>query len=344
MNLQAKFVMKPLSDQQRLYLIESDQLYRAWREVMWRQHDYKYGMRWKFVSNKEYLIRLMNARGDGRSLGVRNSETEEIYRQFMAGKELNQEKYLGLGEKIKTQKRLNRALRLGRMPSVIGDILIALDQVQALSDFRVVGTHALFAYEALAAVEFKIELLASGDVDLLYDNRRSLSIVAKKMDNQGLLGLLKKVDKSFEIKTFERFRAVNKDGFMVDMITQDRGMHVAKPEAITAGDFELVEVPNLEWLVNAPKINQVAISANGQPVMMPVPDPRAFAIHKAWLSKQPDREPAKKTRDLGQAVMLFALLQEYLPNFPMDQQQMKYFPRDVVKKALRDLNFHLNQV
>jgi hypothetical protein len=152
------------------------------------------------------------------------------------------------------------------------------------------------------------------------------------------------VDKSFELKTFERFRAVNKDGFMVDMITQDRGMHFPKQEAILAGDFELVEVPNLEWLINAPKINQVAISANGQPVMMPVPDPRAFAVHKAWLSNQPDREPAKKSRDFGQAAMLYALLQEYLPNYSMDQHQMKYFPKDVVEKALHDLNFHLNQV
>jgi hypothetical protein len=28
----------------------------------------------------------------------------------------------------------------------------------------------------------------------------------------------------------------------------------------------------------------------------------------------------------------------------MDQDQMKYFPKDVVEKALFDLNFHLNQV
>jgi hypothetical protein len=336
--------MKPLSDQQRLYLIESDQLYRAWREVLWRQHDYKYGMRWKTVNDKDYLIRLTNAKGGGRSLGVRSPATEDIYQQFMAGKELNQEKYKGLEEKLKTQKRLNRALRLGRMPTVIGDILVALDEVQALNDFRVVGTHALFAYEALAAVEFKIDLLASGDIDLLYDNRKSLSVVAKKMDNQGFLGLLKRVDKSFEIKTFERFRAVNKDGFMVDLITQDRGMLHAKQEAMVAGDFELVEIPNLEWLINAPKITQVAISASGQAVMMPVPDPRAFAVHKAWLSNQPDREPVKKTRDFGQAAMLYALLQEYLPNYPMDQHQMKYFPKDVVEKSLHDLNFHLNQV
>lgn len=335
--------MKPLSDQQRLHLVESEQLYRAWREVVWRQQEYKYGMRWKSVNGKEYLVRFMNARGDGRSLGVRSVQTEKVYEQFYEGKNLANEKYLGLSEKVKMQTRLNKALRLGRMPTVIGDILLVLDKVHALDDFRVVGTHALFAYEAMAAVEFKIELLASGDVDLLYDNRRSISVVAKKIDGQGLLGLLKKVDKTFEIKDFERFRAVNKDGFMVDMITQDRGMNYTRPKPLVDEDFEFVEVPNLEWLVNSPRIDQVVISANGQPVMMPVPDPRAFAVHKAWLSKQKEREPVKKSRDFNQAAMVFYLLKEHLPNYPIDADQMRYFPKDVIEKSLGDLYLHLNQ-
>jgi len=38
--------MKPLSDQQRLFPVESDQLYREWRELVWRRQGYKYGMRW----------------------------------------------------------------------------------------------------------------------------------------------------------------------------------------------------------------------------------------------------------------------------------------------------------
>jgi hypothetical protein len=335
--------MKLLSDQQRLYLVESDQLYRAWREAVWRQQEYKYGMRWKSVGGKEYLIRYNDARGHGRSLGPKSIETERIHHQFHEGKRLADEKYSGLTFRVKEQTRINRAVRLGRMPTVIGDILLALDKVHALDDFRVVGTHALFAYEAMAAVEFKIELLASGDVDLLYDNRRSISIVAKKIDGHGLLDLLKKVDKTFEIKDFERFRAVNKDGFMVDMITQDRGMKYTKPEPLVDKDFEFVEVPNLEWLVNSPRIDQVVIAANGHPVMMPVPDPRAFAVHKAWLSKQKEREPVKKSRDFNQAAMVFYLLKEHLPNYAIDPKQMRYFPKEVVDQSLMALNLHLNQ-
>ena len=329
--------MKPLSDQQRLFLVESDQTYRAWREIFWRHRDYKYGMRWKNVNGKDYLLRLTSASGNSKSLGPRTPETEQIFEQFHNGKSLTQEKYQNLKVKIESQRKLNRAVRLGRMPSIIGDILLKLDQSQALSELRVVGTHAIFAYESMAAVELKMELLASGDIDLLFDLRKPMSLLAKKLDEEGLLGLLKKVDKTFEISSEQGFRAINKDGFMVDLIGQDKGMLAIKPGVFAEGDLEIMEVPNLEWLANAPRLEQVVIAANGSPVMMPVPDPRAFAIHKAWLSHQSNREPVKKQRDLNQALMVMNLVREYLPNFLIDEASMRYFPKAVLEESILDL-------
>ena len=329
--------MKPLSDQQRLFLVESDQTYRAWREILWRHRDYKYGMRWKNVNGKDYLLRLTSASGNSKSLGPRAPETEQIFEQFQNGKALAEEKYQSLKVKIESQRKLNRAVRLGRMPSIIGEILLKLDQSQALSELRVVGTHAIFAYESMAAVELKMELLASGDIDLLFDLRKPMSLLAKKLDGEGLLGLLKKVDKTFEISSQQGFRAINKDGFMVDLIGQDKGMLATKPELFSKGDLEIMEVPNLEWLANAPRVEQVVIAANGAAVMMPVPDPRAFAIHKAWLSHQSNREPVKKQRDLNQALMVMDLIREYLPNFPIDEAGMRYFPKTVIEEPILDL-------
>ncbi|MCD8565826.1 MAG: nucleotidyltransferase domain-containing protein [Burkholderiaceae bacterium] len=329
--------MKPLNDQQRLYLVESDQLYRAWREAQSRSRDYRYGMRWKQVNGTQYLIRLQDAHGNGKSLGRRSTETEDLYARFIHGKQVADQTLAGLSEKLKTQSRLNRALRLGRMPTIVGDILLRLDETRALKELRVVGTHALFAYESMAGAEFKVELLASGDVDLLFDGRKKIALLAKKLEDRGLLELLRKADKTFQASGLDRFRAINKDGFMVDFITQDRGMESTAPEKMAAGDLEAVEVPNLEWLANVPRFEQVVISANGQPVMMPVPDPRAFALHKAWLSAQRDREPVKKQRDLNQAKMLGQCLREYLPNFPLEPDavgKMRYLPKDMIEKSL----------
>jgi ribosomal protein S12 methylthiotransferase accessory factor YcaO len=39
-----------------------------------------------------------------------------------------------------------------------------------------------------------------------------------------------------------------------------------------------------------------------------VPDPRAFALHKAWLSSLPTREALKKPRDLNQAQAVASLV------------------------------------
>ena len=156
----------------------------------------------------------------------------------------------------------------------------------------------------MAAVELKMKLLASGDIDLLFDVRKQVSLLGEKLDGNDLLGLLKKVDKTFEVSTNQSFRAINKDGFMVDLIGQDKGMMAPKPGLIAKDDLEIIEVPNLEWLANSPRVEQVVIAASGAPVMMPVPDPRAFAIHKAWLSHQINREPVKKQRDLSQALMV----------------------------------------
>jgi hypothetical protein len=223
------------------------------------------------------------------------------------------------------------------MPHIVAEILQGLDAVQALSELRVVGTHALFAYEAMGAVEFKMDLLASGDVDLLYDQRQQMSMLGKKLDGYGLLGILKKVDRTFEVQSKNRFRAVNKDGFMVDLITQDKGMHSKKILPMSAHDLEMIEIPNLEWLANSPRVDVVAISAKGDPVFMAVPDPRAFMIHKVWLSKQHEREPVKKQRDYEQALMVLGLLNEYLPQFPLNQSDMKYFPKHVIESAISDL-------
>ncbi len=289
------------------------------------------------MNGTEYLIRLQDAHGNGKSLGRRSAETEDLHARFVHGKQVADQTLAGLSEKLKTQSRLNRALRLGRMPTIVEDILLRLDETRALKELRVVGTHALFAYESMAGAEFKVELLASGAVDLLFDGRKKIALLAKKLEDQGLLELLRKADKTFQASGLDRFRAINKDGFMVDFITLDRGMESSASGKMAADDLEAVEVPNLEWLADAPRFEQVVIAANGQPVIMPVPDPRAFALHKAWLSARPDREPVKKQRDLNQAKMLGQCLREYLPNFPLEPQaisKMKYLPKNMIDRAL----------
>ena len=93
------------------------------------------------------------------------------------------------------------------------------------------------------------------------------------------------------------------------------------------------EAGDLAALVNSPRFSQVVIGRRGDPVTMVVPDPRALALHKLWLSQQEGREPLKQARDRCQAVALAALIVRYLPQYYFFSTQLHLFPAEVARLA-----------
>ena len=267
-------------------------------------------MRWKTVRNTEYLFRDRDRRGNGKSLGVRSAQTEELLAAFSAGRTLAQERLQLITEKIQEQARLNKALRLNRVPRIVARVLRELDRAGLHDSFTVIGTQALYAYEAAAGSHFLL--------DLLYDTRQKMIVVSEKLDGNGLLGLLKKADKTFECVRKNDYRAANAGQFMVDLVIAPRGMNAAENITFSESDLVATEVPGLQWLLNSPKLDVVAIDEDGWPVPMRVPDPRAFALHKAWLSGLPTREPIKKQRDLDQARAVAQLVQDEMPQLSFE--------------------------
>ena len=267
-------------------------------------------MRWKTVRNTEYLFRDRDRRGNGKSLGARSAQTEELLAAFSAGRTLAQERLQLITEKIQEQARLNKALRLNRVPRIVARVLRELDRAGLHDSFTVIGTQALYAYEAAAGSHFLL--------DLLYDTRQKMIVVSEKLDGNGLLGLLKKADKTFECVRKNDYRAANAGQFMVDLVIAPRGMNAAENITFSESDLVATEVPGLQWLLNSPKLDVVAIDEDGWPVPMRVPDPRAFALHKAWLSGLPTREPIKKPRDLDQARAVAQLVQDEMPQLSFE--------------------------
>jgi hypothetical protein len=64
---------------------------------------------------------------------------------------------------------------------------------------------------------------------------------------------------------------------------------------------------------------------------MIVPDPRALALHKLWLSQRQDREPAAKERDRRQAAALAELILRYLPQYHFFSAELQLFPAEVAR-------------
>lgn len=311
--------MTPLTNQQRLHLVNTEQLHENYRAARTHARSYAYGMRWKRIRDVDYLFRGADRFGRGKLLGRRSPETEQTLQAFLQGKASADERVHAIEQQLDEQARLNRALRLARVPRVISRILREIDAAGLLSSFTVLGTQAMYAYEAAGGVQFLLELLASGDVDLLYDTRKSVTLVTRKLDGAGLLGLLKKADRSFECVRKRGFRAANAGQFMVDLIVPPRSMRDDQPVTFGTDDLVGAEVPGLQWLINAPKLSTCAVGEDGWPTPFRVPDPRAFALHKAWLASQPGREPVKRPRDLAQAKAVAAMVTEHMPHLPFGE-------------------------
>lgn len=222
---------------------------------------------------------------------------------------------------------VNRAMRIGRLPTLPAQILRLLDDRNLLGSHIVVaGTNALYAYEAAAGVLVTGDLLATGDADLLWDARRALELAAHGIPKEGLMGLLRLVDQTFE--AHYGYNATNSDGYVVDLITPAADN---LPSRIVAGpDLEATQMTGIEWLLDSPRFEQVIVAADGVPLRISTPDPRTFALHKLWLSRQQSRQPLKRPRDRAQAMIVAHIARTYLDQ-PFDARRMKWLPAELVE-------------
>jgi hypothetical protein len=222
------------------------------------------------------------------------------------------------------------------MPSIAARILRACDEQGLLGEqLIVVGTNAMFAYEAEAGVQIESGLVATGDIDLLYDARRHMSLAVTGLATEGLIGLLKRVDGSFAPARPRAFRAANRDGYLVDLIRPE-AKDVFRDNLRTGlsnlpEDLEGAAIFGLGWLINSPRLEAVAVDERGYPVRLVAIDPRAFALHKAWVSRREDREPVKAVRDLEQAKAAASIATGYL------QKQFNSPELSALPNALREI-------
>lgn len=321
---------RELRHDQARQALDAEQVFAAYRTAK-AEFDNRFAgsMSWKTIGGGRYLYRKVG--GSGRSLGVRSPETERIFEHFQAGRARKRDLVRGLAQRLNEMAPVNRALGLGRMPVTGARILRLLDGAGLLGRaVTIVGTNALYAYERMAGVQIDGSLMATVDVDLLLDARRTLRLAAPDLSREGLIGLLRKADGSFTPSGRGSFRAVNRDGFMVDLIRPVRPDELTAADRIAFGrgddDLQAVAIAGLAWLVNSPKRSSTVIDERGYPLALSVPDPRSFALHKAWLAARDDRDPLKRRRDEGQARLIASLVVQKLPHLRFDADDLSALP------------------
>ena len=202
------------------------------------------------------------------------------------------------------------------------------------------GTNSLYCYEAACGVFVDPGIVATLDIDLLFDSRKRLHLIGNPdLPDDSLIQLLRLVDRSFR-RSGQSFRAENDEGYLVDLIKPMRTppWRDEKRTIGEADDIQAAEIQGLVWLENAPPFEQIAIDERGYPTRMVACDPRVFAIHKYWISAREDRDPLKKQRDIEQARAVAALTTAHLPQLPFDSDALRMIPREVVDAALRSLS------
>ncbi len=333
-------MFQELNNDQRREKVNSDQRFAAWRDAKARAESYRGSLVWQEVKGEQYLVRShYDASGNRRqkSEGRRSPEMERKKADWERARVEAKDRFKSMREVMIRQAAINRAVKLGRVPLVGARIIRSLDEAGLLGNgIRIVGTNAIYAYEAVAGVMVDPDITTTLDIDLLLDARVSLRMVASEdVPERALIELLRKVDKTFE-RASQTFRAVNSEGYLVDLIKPQRNPPWQN-ERVQIGDAEdeLAAVPinGLVWLENAPPFEAIAIDEKGAPVRIVTSDPRVFAAHKLWMSRQSDRDPTKRRRDTAQASAVAKIVSRYLQYLPFDSSDMRMLPRDVFEVA-----------
>lgn len=329
-----------LNNDQRREAVNTTQRYAAYCEAKARLDSFRGSMVWAASKGREYLVRS-SYDWDGirrqSSIGARSPDTERVKLEYEHGRREAQQRFKEIDEVLTRQAAINRAVGIGRVPLLGARVIRALDNAGMLgAGIRIVGTNAIYAYEAAAGVRIESGLTTTEDIDLLFDSRGGLTFIANEdVSERSLLRILQKVDRSFQ-KSLQPFRASNNEGYLVDLIkplrnppwTADRERIGSDP-----GDLTATEIEGLTWHESAPAFETVAIDEKGEPLRIVATDPRVWAAHKLWLSKRPDRDPIRRRRDEAQARAIARLVASYLQHLPFVRDQVKMVPKQVFDDA-----------
>lgn len=304
-----------LSESQTRQQLDASSVFTALLEARAEAAVVRGSMIWREIDGRRYLIRTSTA-GAQKSLGPESSETQAIAARFFDRKEMAAERLKQLTEQVVVMQRMNRALRVGRVPNVVVDTLIALEKAGVAEHFLVVGTHALYAYESAAGVRIPDGAMATRDVDLFFDTRKGVKLFSSlgRLDSS-MIALLQKVDKTFRVRHSSKYTAVNAAGFEVDIIR--RVARDGDPHPLRMSDDEddlwAAQVPSGDNILGARPFEEVVVATSGAMARMRTIHPLDFARIKDRLSKATDRDPLKARKDALQASVAREIVRDYLP-------------------------------
>lgn len=325
-------LVRPFSDEQSRLLVNLRQRYEVWIDAERALAALPYDLRRKTVNGHDYLYRIFDRGGNGRSLGPMTSDLEARLLAYRSEKDALKERIKGLRPALAESAALYRALRLPLLSSDAGPILRECDRRGLLgSHLLVVGTNAIAAY--MAEANGRIDLPdETEDFDLAWISQQ------EDDDEKRLWDMLKAVDPTFTVNAERDFQARNARAYEVEIV-------VAPSRAATLGGRDQprpVPLPEQEWLLLGRPVDHVIGCRDGSPARIVAPDPRWFALHKLWMAAQDKRNPLKRPKDRVQGLALLDAVAQAMPHYPFDDAFESALPHELTPhfEAWREQSGH----
>lgn len=288
-----------------------------------RRDELRGAMGWKTVNDTEYLTAYFTDPVTGKkvmkSRGRRSPETEREKAEFDLARAETDQAAADMKRDLEPLIRVGKALRIGRLDPVAGDVLRELARKELLgSDLMVIGSAAMHLYEASAGALLPRTMIASGDLDLF-------TVGAGRQETlELLLPIIQRADKSFALQEGSK-SLQSADGYRVHMHTR-RSLGRAFERLGEATDRQ---IETLNCLLDYAPVSAVTIARDGSPVRMTGMDPRCFALLRhAAATLDSDRDGAAVRLAQDQAYAVGRLVSRFGAK-SFDDEMMAAFPEFV---------------
>ena len=269
----------------------------------------------KTVKGRDYWYYQRTAGGSRRQLylGPKSGELDGWIEEILAARRL-------VKPDVEAIERLCAMLRAGGASTLTSPLERVLELLAEAGIFRLggvlVGTHALAAYTHQLGVRVDGRALRTQDVDIAQDPAIAVALLAdaEAVDIEGRLrasglGFLpvpeldaRRPSTSFKIRGRE---------LRVDFLTPARGAPSTRPVYLPAFRVAAQPLRMLDYLIEDP-VQAVLFGRRG--VLIQVPSPARFVLHKLWLSRRRGVAfQSKAAKDVAQAEMLLDVLLEDRP-------------------------------
>jgi len=259
----------------------------------------------KTVKGRRYWYFQAQTRS-GRSQRYVGPETPKLLERIERHKEIRDDER----ERRTLVSTLVRSYGLPAPASPIGAVIAALARA-GLFRLRgvLIGTVAYQCYPAMLGTKLPGALLQTSDIDIAQFTNVS---VATGDQTAPMLSILKQVDKSFRQiphTAGNQFATsyVDRRGLRVEFLTPNLGSDTDTPQALPALRTDAQPLRFLDFLIHAP---EQAVVLHGGGVLVLVPAPERYAIHKLILSLRRRMGNLKRDKDVNQAQTLIKPLLE----------------------------------